>query len=532
MLIPPPNFKRPFEDIQETEHLHTLIRKPGGILLFAERVLGLPTMLHPGQVKWLKNTVDFETVKRINILRTGNKWSKSFTAAIKHLYHVYLKWNMWGQYRDDEEWINLKYDTLNFGPGYEQAREVPRMMREIAQGQVFIPIQFQRWYGSTNRSLLKDWFIVGDKVDSITLPHLKFWNGASTLIRSYDDMGAAFKMKGIAYVSGDEVADIKELWQFTNGTLLPRGVAYRNFTIDYYGTPQPDGFDYQMMIEMAEEDMKKPDYQENGMFYVQKGSMMDNPFLNEETVNAIRKISDPEMRRQIIAGEFVQSGTKYFGFDRVMNAVDSEIKQQDEGLATRRYVISCDFAGGESTYADYTVIGVIDATEEPYRLVHFTRVKAKDMPIPMQYKYVDEIYQKFRHGRDCRLVIDASALGGKNAQAFLKHLNPITLDIKANLKAEMLATLKIALDGGQSEIFKRELTISDDGEHVDNNPTWGIIRIPNIKPLIDELLGYKLEDQKIRTDCVMMLAMGVHYIEMKRPRKIKNKMVPFDVLSM
>ena len=532
MLILPPDWNRPFSNINETEHIHTLIRRPGGILLFAEKILGLPVMLHPGAVKWLTQTVDFEHVKRINILRPGNKWGKSFTAAIKHAYHHYLKWNMWGQYRTDDEWFALKYDTLNFGPGYEQAREIPRLLRDIAQGNVFIPPAYQKWYGSTNKSLLKDWFVVDDKVDSITLPHLKFWNGGQLLVRSYDEMGAAFKMKGIAYVSGDEVADIRELWQFTNGTLLPRGVAYRNFTIDYYGTPQPEGFDFQMMIENAEEDMKKPDWRENGMYYVQKGSMMDNPFLDEETVKAIMKISDPEMRRQIIAGEFVQSGTKYFGFDRVMNAVDSKLTQIYEALPSRRYVISCDFAGGESTYADYTVIGVFDATEEPYRLVNLTRVKAREMPIPMQYKFVDELYQKFRHGRDCRLVIDASALGGKNAQAFLKHLNPITLDIKMNLKAEMLATLKIALDGGQSDHFKRDFTVGDDGEHIDKNPTWGLLRIPNYKPMIDELLGYKLDDQKIRTDCVMMIAMAVHYIEMKRPKKIRNHMVSFDVLSM
>ena len=510
----------------ETVKLHIQMRKPGGMLLFAKHICGLPIEEHRGQVRWLTNSTH-----RINILRPGNKWGKSLVGGIKHLYHAYLKWNMWGMYRTYQEWEQIKYDTLNFGPGYEQAREIPRMARDIAEGNVFLPPQFQERWGSTNRSLLKDWFITNDKVDAINMPYLGFSNGSRLLIRSYDEMGAAFKMKGIAYVSGDEVADINELWAFTNGTLLPRGVAYRNFSIDYYGTPQPDGFDYIRMIEMAEDEMKREDWKDSGMWYVQRGSMFENPFLNRETVEAIEKISDPEMRRQIIGGEYVDSGTKYFGFDRIQNAVDSTIVQS-KALPGRRYVVSCDFAGGESATADFTVIMVIDCTDEPYKVVRLERFKGGDVPIPMQYKLVEDIFLGFKNDAlECRLVIDSSALGGMNAKAFLRHLNPITYSVNPTLKAEMLATLKISLDGGQSDKFKRNLEVQSDGTSVERTKPWGLIRIPNFPPLITELQNYKVNDAKIRTDCVMTLAQGIHYIEMKRPKKIKNKMVNFDVLT-
>lgn len=498
-----------------------------GIVIFAEKILGLPVSKHEGQMRWLQHAN-----KRINILRPGNKFGKSFIGAVKHIYQAFTKINLEGMYRTMEEWYDIRYDTLNFGPGYEQAREIPRMVRDIVQGKIFIPQEYQEEYGVTNKSLLKDIFIEEDRCDAQVLPYIKFNSGTHLYARSYDEMGAAFKMKGLAYVSGDEVSDIQELWSFTNGTLLPRLVAYKNASIDYYGTPQAEGHDYMRMIEMAEQDMARPKYEKDGMFYVQKGAMYENPFLDKETVASIERVADPIMKRQIIYGEHVVTGDYYFGYQRIQNAVDMKLNLQTNGYPGRKYLVTCDFAAGTSYWSDYTVIIVLDVTEEPYKLVYFNRLKGGSVPIPMQYKLVEDVYLSFKSNSwGVKLIIDSSALGGKNALAFLKHLNPIQFEATPQRKAEMLATLKIAFDGGRSDVYKRKLKILPDGTQRDENPTWGNIRIPNIKELISELQNYKLDDDKIRTDSVMALGQAIHYLEMRRPRMIKNKMVPFDILK-
>lgn len=498
-----------------------------GMLFFAEFILGLPITTHKEQFKWLTNSN-----KRINILRPGNKFGKSLIGAVKHLYHAFTKLNVRGLFKNTDEFMKIKYDTLNFGPGYEQAREILRMSRDICEGNVFLPTEYQKQWGITNNSYLREWFITEDHSESQVLPYLEFCSGARLLGRSYDEMGKAFKMKGITYVSGDEVADIAELWTFTNNTLLPRGVAYKNFSIDYYGTPQPEGHDYMRMIEMAENDMKRPDWKENGRYYVQKGTMLDNPFLDKDTVAMLEEISDPVLKKQVIYGEYAETGEKYFGFTRINNAINEKLKLIEEGLPGRRYLVSADFAGGKSYWADYTVILVIDYTEEPYRVVYFKRIKGGDMPIPMQYKWVDSIFNAFKvTGLSVKLIIDSSALGGKNALAFLKHLNPIQFEALSSVKAEMLATLKIAFDGGQSEAFRRKLVLGEDNKYHDHNPVWGLIRIPSIPEFVSELQNYKLEDSKIRTDSVMALGQAIHYLEMRRPKKIKNRMVTFDILQ-
>lgn len=507
-----------------TKGIHT---PPRAEILFAEKVLGLPVLMHTGQSRWLENAR-----KRINILHPGNKYGKSIIGAVRHIYHHFTKVNVHGLYNTVDEFMRIKYDTLNFGPGYEQAREILRMVRDICQGNVFLPRQVQEEYGVMNNSFLKDWFIISDHSDSQVLPYIEFYGGGKLYGRSYSEMGAAFKMKGVAYVSGDEVADIQELWAFTNATLLPRGVAYQNFSIDYYGTPQAEGHDYMRMIEMGETDMRKPDWNLNGMFYVQKGSMFENPFLDKDTVKAIENISDPTLRRQVIYGEYVETGDKYFGFERIQNAIDKNIKLLDRGLPGRKYIVTCDFAGGESYWSDYTIIMVIDYTEEPYRVVYFKRSKGADIPIPMQYKLVEEVVNSFRTGSlGAKLIIDSSALGGKNALAFLRHLNPIQFEAVASRKAEMLATLKIAFDGGQTEHFRRKLKQGLDGKLQDVNPTWGAIRIPDIPELYQELQNYKADDSKIRTDSVMALGQAIHYLEMRRPKQIKKGMVSFDLVS-
>jgi hypothetical protein len=513
--------------VKDLQILSKRIRDPqDGVIVFLEKVCGLPVRKHLGQTTWLKNSN-----KTINILRPGNRFGKTLITAGKHLHKNFTKLNLWGMYNTTEEWERIQYNTLNFGPGYEQARECLSLAFDIAQGNIHIPPEFQDEYGVTNRSLLKDWFITKEKIGG-QLPELEFANGTKLLGRSYDDMGAAFKTKGIAYISGDECGDIREIWNFTNGTLLPRLAQYRNSQIDFIGTVQAEGHDYMRMIEMAEDDMGLSDWEKKGMFYVQKGAMFENPFLDAETVEKIKNIADPVMRQQIIYGEHVETGDKYFGYERAQHAVDNSILLIEKGLPGRRYLLLCDFAGGESSWADFTVLMVLDISEEPYRLVYFNRFKGGDMPIPIQYKLVEDVFTRFSSdGAACKLVIDSSALGGKNALAFLKHLTPIQYNISPTLKAEMLASLKIAFDGGTNEDFKRKIKRLSNGEVIDENPNWGLLRYPMIPALVNEIQSYKLDDKKIRQDCVMTLAMGTHYLQLRRPRRQKFGMRDFDLLQ-
>lgn len=484
---------------------------------FAEVVLGIS--LHAGQINWMWNST-----KRLNILRPGNRFGKTLVTAIKHIWHCMCKPKLDGKVVTHSEWLRVEYNTLNFGPTYELGRGALMLARDMIQGNILLPD------GSTNKSMLKDWAITNDKSESSQLPFLEFKTGSKMFGRSMNEMGVAFKMRKLAYISGDECADVPNLWTFTNNTLLMR-VVDMDGSIDFVGTPQPEGYDYMVMIEQAEEDMAKPGWKSEGFYYVQKGSIYENTYLPKTAIMEIERISDPNMREQIIRGEYVEVGDKYFGYERIQNAVDKDLDTIDYPEADHKYVTAFDPAGGESQWADYTVILTVDYTNEPFKVINIQRFKGGDVSLPMQYQLVSETVTKF----GSKLLIDSSSLGGKNAMAFLSHLQPITCDFGptkgGSYKSEMLATLKIAFDGGQSPKFRRDRVKNEKGEWIEKVPEWGLIKIPNIPVLINELINYKLDDHKLRQDTVMALGMAIHWIEMRRPKFQKKKAMDLDFYS-
>ena len=512
---------------------------------FADKILGI--QLHPGQIRWLRNAN-----KLINFLRPGNRFGKSLSEATMHIYHAVVKPGLYGKARDENEWMTVEYPTLVFGPEYEQSRELLRLMVDITDGNFMINVcpfcdshkihketakdekfdcleckmKFKETANRVNKSALKGWAIEKDSSNAQLMPHIEWFNNSTTLARSYDEMGKAFKMKALAYITGDECSDIAELYTFTSNTLLPRLINFKGI-IHFVGTPQPDGFDYQRMIEMAEESMDR-----GGNMYAQKGSVYENIFVDADYVRQIEEVADPELRRQIIDGEFIQVGDKFFGFDRIRNMVDNNLTMINEGYVGRKYLVSVDFAYGESVWADFTVIMVFDYTEEPWKVVHFERFKAKEVPVPVQYRLVKDIVDRFRG----RLIIDSSGPGGKNAYAFLKELHPIAFEAgptgpTSSKKQEGLASLKAALDGAGNQELARVLETLPDGTKRDKKKFWGSVRTPNIPELVSELSNYKLDDKRLRTDCVMALMMGVDWLMMRRPKQSRNKAVDIDFLG-
>lgn len=119
--------------------------------------------------------------------------------------------------------------------------------------------------------------------------------------------------------------------------------------------------------------------------------------------------------------------------------------------------------------------------------------------------------------------------------AFLSDVQPISADFKpqgnSTYKAEMLASLKIAFDGGSSEKFRRKRE-KVDGKWIDMNPDWGLIRIPNIPDLTRELQNYKMDDGKIANDSVMALGMPIHWLELRRPKRQRKSAAELDFLGM
>jgi len=492
------------------ENLKNLALAPVNLPAFSEYFLGIK--LSEKQTEWVNSSS-----KLVNILKSGNQFGKTTITAIKHIYHAMTKPKLARMNLDISGWLRTEYPTLNFGKTYEVSKAVFHTIIDIVNGDYIIHDP-QTGKTTTNESKIRE---AVREVKENPLPYIRWWNNSITLIRSYDDLGTSFKMKKIAYISGDEIGDIPELILFINATLLPRLVFFQG-TLDLVGTPQEPN-EYQEVVELARKG--NPDY------FLMGGTMYDNPHLDPEYIKKIESVADPDLKRRMVYGEFVESGDRFFPLADIMNAFrwsatyNKETFFAEEPKREGKYVLSYDPAASN----DNVAIGVVRYDEKPLKLVYKRLFKGNTVPLSMQYEMVREIYGKYKGIKaNIKFIYDSGSLGGKNVGQQLRDLRGLGFPGKGksypDARAEALSKLKGYFEEG------RQVRIVD-GKEVDSVSDWGILVFPEDRELRLELEGYKLDDKKIRNDQVMMLAMAVWYIDKLIPRQRFKAAVDWDIYT-
>lgn len=502
------------------------------VIGFAEDVLGLVHIReHAGQVRWAENSW-----RLINILKPANQWGKTLIEAVLHIYHAMCKPMLIGRVHDDKMWFDIRYETANVGKTYEVSKGVFETAIDLAEGKVLLKD------GTTNDSMLKGWAI--DHVESAPNkpPEIHWWNNSVTLIRSYDDFGSSFKRKRLAFVSVDETGDLPELKLFLNGTLIPRVFFFRG-PIHLVGTSQPAGVEYEEVSEIAQTEYAKDP--EKSEYYFQTGPVFENPNIDPDFLARMSAIADPELRKQIIYGQYVDYADHFFTFDEV-NQVFSEPLPYDEetGITeppdkTGHYVCVADMAATRDETA-FTVIrhsrtvtsDTGKKTELPHKVVFHRAFRGDTMPLALQYEMIRNWFMLYKTvaPTTTKFVFDSVSLGGKNAEQEFSDLHgfpfPGTGSSYLTAKSEGLGTLKEVVSRG------RRFVIDEKAQRVDENMLWGMLRIsPKIVQMKRQFEAYKIDDKNIRTDRLMTIVMGVHYIEKRKPRQSHNRAVDFDIMG-
>lgn len=447
-------------------------------IFFAKHMLGMD--LHAGQERWLINAVE-----PVNCLVPGNRFGKSTVVAVSHLWRCFTKRNF-RPFRSDQHWGNFPYSTISVSVSADQAEIVFGMARRMLQYPAIKPF-IKRIYATP-------------------FPTIVFVNGSRMTCRSAHDNGKYVDGHRFDYVSIDEAGWLPDLKHLINSVILMRLAG--GGQLDLLGTPK--GISENGLYFYAQRGLRGvPGY------YTQRGSTFDNTFLPADDIRKREELlahADPRLKEQVLYGAFVSTEGLAFTQSQLEQAFVPGMPAHADYVEGHRYVQAWDL--GRRT--DWTVGVTLDVTEKPFRLVDFQRLNR----VPWETIY-DLIRAKAKEYRVHMPRIDATGPQGDVIEEELAKrgvfVDPFRIST-GSIKLNLVNTLQAAFDHGRETLGYSEIpdeagmpqpvpVLEDPGEG-----NWGLLRLPGITQLVDELGIYQLDDKDITQDCVMALAMAVDIV--------------------
>jgi len=447
-------------------------------VFFAKHMLGMD--LHPGQERWL-----IEAKEPVNCLVPGNRFGKSTVVAVSHLWRCFTK-RGFAPFRSDQHWGNFPYSTISVSVSADQAEIVFGMAKKMLQYPAIAP------------------FV--KRVYATPFPTIVFVNGSRMTCRSAHDNGRYIDGHRFDYVSIDEAGWIDNLKHLINSVILMRLAG--GGQLDLLGTPK--GISQQGLYYYAQRGLR-------GVtgYYTQRGSSFENTFLPEEDLKRREQMllhADPRLKDQVIYGAFVSMEGLAFTQDQLDQAFDKDLPAHQDYVPGHKYVQAWDL--GRKT--DWTVGVTLDVTTEPYTLVDFQRLNR----VPWETIY-ELIRDKAKEYHVHMPRIDATGPQGDVIEEELAKrgvfVDPFKVSTGA-LKLNLVNTLQAAFDYGRQTLGYSDIpdeagvAVSVPVLELPRESDWGLLRLPSITQLVDELGIYMLDDKDLVQDSVMALAMAVEIV--------------------
>ena len=497
------------------------------VLLFSQEALGVP--LNEYQEKWLKRTttprskwleVFGEVIDDIggfifgsNISSIGNQSGKTVGIAIKHIWFNRYKIGM----ELDEKLINTAhYATLNISPHSRQTKACYAHVKDILGGQFVIDEEGKKRLNELN-PLMRD-FLVGDNVN---LGELRFANRSVMYsVPTGQDQAASLAGAQFGYISYDECSQSLHLKDELGAKILSRLIKY-GVCLDLISTPEVDSNSHQYYLHIVRLGLRKV----QGWWSLTGMGMDNNRFIpaeQRERAKASLLATDKKRYRQVVKGEFITSGKRFFDSSEIENLW--KLTSKKNVVSGGKYLLIADW--GMADTGDKSVFFIFDYTsfhiDGKIKIVNHEEIQGGSPQ--MQFSLLRTLHEQYTwYSEDGTtpnfpiFVMDSEALGGVVIKKLLFNLKPRRFDIEKDVALmEVKGAMSKNRDYTESEV---------DGAIIEKNPEYGVVSSYYMEELSEQLGMYHIEDKKLETDYAMAFVMGVSYIMRKMPRKLTKKIV-------
>lgn len=449
-------------------------------------------------------------------MRTHNS-GKTVGIAIKHVWFAKYKIGM----ELDSLLINSAYyATLNISPHSRQTKACYQHVKDILGGQFIIDEDGKKRLNILS-PLMRD-FIAGDNAN---LGEIRFSNKSVMYsVPTGADQASSLAGAQFGYISYDECSQSLHLKEELGAKILSRLIKY-GCCLDLIATPEVDSPSHQYYLHIVRLGIKKI----QGWWALTGMGMDDNKFIPKEQrdrAKATLLATDKKRYRQVVHGEFITAGKRFFDSAEIENLW--KLPSKKDCQRNGKYLLAADWgfadSGDESVfmvldYTNFSINGKID-------IVNHESIRGGSPQ--MQFSLLRTLYDQYTWydedgvtAHPPTFLTDAQGLGGVVIKKLLILLKPKSFDID---KDEALFLTKGAMAKGR-DYFESEI----DGAVIEKNPDYGIIRSYYIDELNEQLGNYHIEDKKLTTDFTMTLMMGISYILKKMP-KIDAKKIDFNPL--
>lgn len=425
--------------------------------------------LHDGQKQW----VETNPWSPERVLGCANRWGKSVVSSVKHRHHALYQTRL-GKYAP----LTHDYKTCALSLTLDMARIV----------------WDKAYYDGLAHPLYRQFIIPAGERDGSKLtpfPRMVVGDGGRGAGSFRSEIWARTTAREAQYLAGhsfdflgwDEPARDPKGRHILDDILRMR-MPDRDGRMDFTSTGNGKNWYFGYYMEASEDPA----------LYAMSGTAYDNPYISHDALHRAEKRMSPELARQNIYGGFADTGN-IFSLTAVEACYDQACYQEESfhfpelPKKNARYAMAIDFG----RLHDKTVMLVARIDHTPASIVNASEL-GNECTWPEIFEAIAEMQRTYNMAP---ALGDATSLGGDVV------LDTLINSYGVHIKGHQVGGSK---ERKQNLILKGQQAVH--GQRI----VWPFV--PQLQPLVDQLLFYNEDDRNLDTDWVMAFCLLAFQIEL------------------